>query len=54
MARNEHYESDDDIEDSTFCFFEFFFVASRDQYEPASIDDEYDTYHGEECVEKRE
>ena len=54
MACDEHDESEYNIEDSTFCFFEFFLFASRYQYEPSSIDDEYHTDHREECVEKSE
>ncbi len=51
MTRNEHYESEYNIEDDIFGFFEFFLFSSRDQYEPTSVDDQEDTDDGEERVE---
>lgn len=54
MTRNEHYESEYNIEDDIFGFFEFFLFSSRDQYEPTSVDDQEDADNGEERVEIRE
>jgi hypothetical protein len=51
MTRDEQDKSEYNIENSMFCFFEFFLISSRYQHEPTRIDDEDHTYHGEECVE---
>ena len=50
MARQEDDESDEDIEDDIFRFFEFFFVTSRDQDEPSCIDDEDHTENREKGI----
>ena len=54
MTCDKHDESDYNIEDSAFCFFEFFFFTSGYQHEPSCIDDEDNTDHWEERVEKCE
>lgn len=51
MTRNQYNEPDENIEDDVFCFFEFFFVTSWDEYEPSCIDNEYDTDDPEKCIE---
>lgn len=51
MTRDEDEESDDDIEDDVFRFFEFLLLASGDEDQPSCIDDEEDAENGEECIE---
>lgn len=54
MACNEYYKTDYNVENSTFCFFEFFLITPWDQYKPSCVYDEDNTDHWEECIEKRE
>lgn len=51
MTSNQYDKSYKYIEDSRFCFFEFFLIASRYEYEPTSVDNEYHTHQHEESVD---
>jgi hypothetical protein len=50
MTRHEDNESDEDIENSRFCFFQLLLVTCRYKHEPTCIDHEDDAHEHEESV----
>jgi hypothetical protein len=53
MTCYEYYESYYNVENSRFCLFELFFIPSRDEYKPTSVDNKKDTHKHEESIEIR-
>lgn len=52
MRSNKKQESYDDVENNVLCFFELFFISSRDKYQPSCIDNENNTEYCEKSIEK--
>ena len=51
MRSHQDKKSDDNVEDSILGFFELFFITSRDEHKPTSIDHEDNTENREKCIE---